>query len=85
LNMPPEVQERLLSTWSLAQLTFESHHPMVFPAVRFVLQVASRLAALTYGVIADPVARSYRLPEEMPSEFTSDDFLDVRDVMTVKA
>jgi len=85
LSMPDEVRERLLSTWSLAQLTFESHHPMVFPAVRFVLQLASRIAELSHGVIADPIARSYRLPNELPSVLTTDEFLDVRDVLTVKA
>lgn len=85
LQMSAEMRERLLSTWSLAQLTFESHHPMVFPAIRFALRVASRIAFLTHGVVADPVARAYRLPEECPSALTTDDFVDVRDVVTVKA
>lgn len=85
LQLGSEIRERLLSTWSLAQLTFESHHAMVFPAVRFALQVASRIAFLSHGVVADPVARSYRLPEETLSSLTTDEFLDVRDVVTARA
>ena len=83
-HLTSEVKERMLSTWSIAQLTFESHHPMVFPAVRLILELADRIASLTGGLVADPLSRSYRMPGEVPTAFTTDGSLDVRDVVSVK-
>lgn len=58
----PEVSGRVRAAWTLLQLTWESYDPEVYPALDFWLEVADRLASLTDGVVADPIAHSYRLP-----------------------
>lgn len=63
----PEVRARVESTWMILQLTFETYSPEVYPALDFFLAVASRLALLTDGTVADPVSRVYRLPEDVVS------------------
>lgn len=58
-----EVKSRIASTWMVAQVTFESFEASVGPSIDFVYAVSARLAALTTGVIADPVSRRYLLPD----------------------
>lgn len=62
-----EVIDRVRSTWSILQLTFESFDPSLYPSLDFVAGVASRLASLTNGVVADPLAGQYRLPTAFPA------------------
>lgn len=62
----PEVAGRVRAAWTLLQLTWESYDPEVYPALDFWLDVAHRLAFLTDGVVADPIAQSYRLPGTRP-------------------
>jgi hypothetical protein len=57
---------RIRATWTLLQLSFESHHAMVGPAMAFLFGAARRLAELTEGVVADPIAQRYLLPGELP-------------------
>lgn len=64
-TLDPEIIVSIRSTWMLAQLTFESHDPGVFAAIHFHLQLASRLARLTEGVVADPIAQRYLLPNDV--------------------
>ncbi len=64
-RMGAELLARIRGTWSLGQLTFESHDPDVYPALDFLLDVALRMAELTQGAIADPVARRYLLPADL--------------------
>jgi hypothetical protein len=64
-NLSPETLARIRATWTLCQVAFESHHAMVGPALDLLLSVASRIASLTEGVVADPLAQRYRLPEEV--------------------
>ena len=64
-RLSPELLARIRGTWSLGQLTFESHDPDVYPALDFLLDVAIRLATATQGVVADPIARRYLLPEDL--------------------
>ena len=78
-----ETVERIGATWTLLQLTFETHHPMVYDSVRFVLRVAQRLALLTQGVVADPIAQTYKLPEEVFHKPQADPKIDARDVVRV--
>lgn len=79
----PEVVNRVRATWNLAQLRFESHHPMVYPSVRFMLRTAARLAELTDGVVADPISQRYLLPNDVIHAETTDEAVDVRDVVAV--
>ena len=85
LDLDQETRERMLATWSLLQLTFESFDPRVIPAVRFFLEIADRLAELTNGVVADPISQAYRLPGQIVSATSAKDQLQAQDVVTVKA
>ncbi|CAN5361969.1 hypothetical protein BH11ARM2_BH11ARM2_13330 [soil metagenome] len=65
LMSSPELVARLRGTWLLGQFTFESHDPEVEPSLDLLLDVCVRLAHLSEGVIADPLAQRYRLPEHL--------------------
>lgn len=65
LSWESELRLRVESTWMLMQLTFESYDPEAYPALDFFLSIARRLAALSDGVVADPVSQVYRLPEQV--------------------
>lgn len=67
LDLTEDLLARIRATWTLIQFSFESHDPMVYPALDFLLAVVGRTAALTEGVVADPVARRYLLPEQLVS------------------
>lgn len=58
---------RIRATWTLLQLTFESHDPDVSPSLAFAHAIVRRLAELTEGVVADPIAQRYLLPPQVPS------------------
>ena len=64
--LAPETLARIRATWTLIQLTFESHHAMVAPALSLLYAAARRLAELTEGVVADPISQLYLLPNETP-------------------
>lgn len=66
LTISPEALARVRATWTLLQLTFESHDPMVAPSLAFLYAFSKRLAELTEGVVADPIAQRYMLPSELP-------------------
>ncbi|MDR3691382.1 MAG: hypothetical protein P4L46_18525 [Fimbriimonas sp.] len=80
----PEVISRLRATWTIAQLTFESHDPGVYPALDFFLGVAVRLATLTEGVIADSICERYRLPENVIETKRIHPLVDVREHVAVR-
>lgn len=64
-QFPEEIRHRIAATWHVAQLTFEAFDPQIAPALDFFLGAAQRLASLTEGVVADPIAQRYLLPEEV--------------------
>ncbi|MCG9894042.1 MAG: hypothetical protein MH204_01025, partial [Fimbriimonadaceae bacterium] len=66
-TLPTEVSSRIIGAWNILQLTFRSFDPAVYPALDFLLACSSRLARLTDGVVADPIAEAYRLPAEIPA------------------
>lgn len=87
-NMPvdevtPEIATRFRSTWFLLQLSFEAHDPMVHPSLAFLLEVAQWLSQRTGGLVADPLAQRYLLPEDVwhaaPGGVT-----DARDLVAVR-
>ena len=84
-RLDPEIRDRIRSTWTILQLTFEAYDPKLYPALDFMLNVASRLGVLTEGVIADPLAGQYRLPESLPSPRDEKEKFDVRDFVTVQS
>ena len=67
LEMTPEALARVRATWTLIQLTFESHDALVAPAMSFAYAAAKKMAELTEGVVADAVAQRYLLPEDLPN------------------
>lgn len=80
----PELVARMRATWTIAQLTFESHDPAVYPALDFFLGVAVRLATLSEGVVADSICERYRLPNEVLEPKRIHPLIDVRDHISVK-
>ncbi|MBS1724577.1 MAG: hypothetical protein JSS66_16670 [Armatimonadetes bacterium] len=79
-----ELKTRIRATWTILQATFEAYDPDLYPALEFVLRVTSRLAELTEGVIADPLAMTYRMPEDVPSAPNPGDAFNVRDFVTIQ-
>lgn len=67
LDMSQEALARVRATWTLMQLTFESHDAMVAPAMAFAYAAAKKMAELTEGVVADAVSQRYMLPEDVPT------------------
>ena len=82
-ELSQETRDRISATWTLLQMTFETHHPMVYDSVRFALRIAQRLALLSSGVIADPLSQTYKLPEEVFQSPQADPRIDARDVVRV--
>jgi hypothetical protein len=78
-TLSPELVNRLRSMWHLCQFTFESHDPDVYPALDFLLGCTARLGELTEGVIADPVAERYLLPNELLILPRADEKVDARE------
>jgi hypothetical protein len=83
LEVSPEAVVRIRATWTLAQLTFESHDPAVYPALDFVLGLAQRISDLGDGVVSDPVSRRYLLPEQVFQSPRLDAHVDAREHISV--
>jgi hypothetical protein len=84
LALPAEHRARISSTWTLLQFTFETHDPMVYPSLHFLMAVLRRLAELTEGIISDPVGRVYVLPDELEHIPKADARIDARDYVQIK-
>lgn len=84
-DSPAELVARTRGTWNLAQFRFESHDPDVYPSLDFVHGIAVRLATLGEGVVADPIARRYALPESVFVRDRFDPRVDIREHMTVQS
>lgn len=79
-----EVLARLRATWIVLQLSFESHDPDVYPALDFLLALAQRLGEATQGVVADPLAQRYVLPERVFAHPRLDPRVDAREHVIVR-
>lgn len=84
-EVSPEVVDRLKATWSLLQLTLESHDAMVYPALDFLADLCDRIGKLTDGVIADPICARYLLPGELRHMPRVDARIDARDHVVVRS
>lgn len=80
-ELDPELLVRIRATWTVAQLTFESHDPMVYASIDFLLDFAATFAELSDGVVADPVSRRYLLPGLVKQPLRADPKIDARDVI----
>lgn len=74
-----EKAARLRATWTLLQLSFSAHDPMVYPALDYLELIAVRLSLLTEGLIADPICRRYMLPHELIAPIRADPKVDARE------
>jgi len=83
LNYPPDMVVSIRATWSIAQFTFESHDPDVYPSLDFSLAVCDRLASVVGGVVADPISRRYRRPGSLILSPRADDRVDAREHVAV--
>jgi hypothetical protein len=79
----PELLARIRATWTVLQLTFESHDAAVYPAIDLMLKIAQKLASLTEGVVADAVSQRYLLPEQVMSNPRLDPRIDAREVVSI--
>lgn len=79
-----ETRGRMSATWSLLQLTFETHDAEVYPSLWFLLAICRRLGELTQGVVADPIAQRYLLPNKIVQMVPADPKIDARDHVAVK-
>lgn len=82
-SLGQELLSRIAATWTLMQLTFESHHAMVYPALDFLQGVCKRLAELCDGAIADPLSELYILPEHLIRNPRVDPRIDAREHVAV--
>jgi hypothetical protein len=82
-GLSQEMLSRIAATWTIMQLTFESHHAMVYPALDFLQAVCKRLAELCDGVIADPLSEIYQLPEHMMRNPRIDPRIDAREHVAI--
>ena len=80
----PELVVRIRSTWTIAQLVFESHDPMVYPALDFFLGIGIRMASLSDGVVADSISQRYLLPENVLMSPRVDPLVDIREHVDIK-
>jgi hypothetical protein len=80
-DLDPEIVNRIRATWTLAQATFESHDPNVYPALHFHLSLVRRLGLLTEAAIADPLSKRYHLPQDLLRPATTDTHTDVFDMV----
>jgi len=78
-RLDPEIVARIRGTWTLLQVRFQTHDASVYPSLRFALEVVRRLATLCEGVVADPLAARYRLPEQVFHAEPLDPRVDARD------
>jgi len=84
IGRDPELLLRVRSTWTIGQLVFESHDPMVYSALDFFLGTAKRIAELSDGVVADTISQRYLLPEQILVKSRLDEKVDVREHLDVK-
>ncbi len=83
LSLPDDIRSGVLAAWNLLQVSFESHHPEVFPALEFMLQVTRKLAEKTDAVIADPISRRYVRPKDLIGPKADDHPVAVQDFVSV--
>lgn len=81
-TLPAETLSRIRGTWTLIQIRPVTHDPTVYPSLELLQSLCVRLAELTEGVVADPVARRYLLPSEVRLPQRSDPKVDAREHVT---
>lgn len=83
VGLDQELISRIQAAWFLAQLSYESYDPQAFASIRFLYRLADRLAELTEGVIADPLAERYLKPGTWYRESHDEAPIDPLELVTV--
>jgi len=81
----PEIVARIRGAWTMAQFTFKSHDPMVYPALDLLTGVVARLAYLGEGVVADPICQRFLLPGELRAAHRADPKVDATEHVVAKS
>lgn len=64
--LSPEVLNAIRATWTIVQLTFETHDAMVSPSLAMMFGAVRRLCELSDSVVADPISQRYMLRADLP-------------------
>lgn len=72
------------NTKYITNLTIRGYDPGVYISVQFFIDIARRLAELTDGVVADPLADAYRAPDELRLSPKLDQRIDFREIGSIK-
>lgn len=83
LGIDEETMARLRGAWFVTQFSFESFDPQIFASIRFLYRLADRLAELTDGVIADPLAQRYIRPGQLFRDTFDEEPLQPLEVVSV--
>ncbi len=84
-SLSAEAANRIRATWTLIQLSFESHDPAVYPALDLILDIAARMGQETEGAIADPMSEVYRLPQEVRAPHPPPGPVDARNFVSIRS
>lgn len=83
LGIDSEAMTRLKAAWFVTQFSFESFDPQIFASIRFLYRLTDRLAELTEGVIADPLAQRYVRPSFLYRESYDEDPLHPLEMISI--
>ncbi len=78
-----EALSRLRAAWFVTQFSFESYDPQIFASIRFLYRLTDRLAELTNGIIADPLAQRYVMPGSLFRESYDEDPLHPHELISI--
>lgn len=82
-HLSEDMRQSISATWLLIQLSVSAHDPMVSSTMHFMLSLASHLARLTGGVVADPMAQDYLSADQTLPKFNPEDVMPASQVIKV--
>lgn len=83
-NLDGEKLRRAQTAGFITNFVLRGYDPGVYISVQFFVDCARRLADISDGVIADPLAETYRAPEEMRLPNKLDQRIDFREIGSIK-
>ncbi|MGI8922874.1 MAG: hypothetical protein ACR2HJ_02340 [Fimbriimonadales bacterium] len=82
-NLTGEALRRAQDANMLTNFLFKGYDPGLYVSVQFMLEFVKRFAESSEAVVADPLAETYRLPDQMKASPPMDVRIDFRDVGSV--
>lgn len=83
-NLTGEKLRRAQNAIFITNLVFRGFDPAFYTSVRFFLDAAARLGELSAGAVADPMAETYRMPEDLKLHPKMDPRIDFRELGALK-